>query len=162
MFNRIANVFTFFTFGLLAAILWFGAAAIHDFNNPVYSQVFVREFDGRADYQSGDRNGDLVGYQVHYITCGNPNTTFDKLNLRNGLIEASGPQYATIEKVSSPSRQITLQFRPMERKLAFEMGIANRDDFEPIGAVAYGTRRVCRIDLRGLGEASASLIRSLT
>lgn len=160
MLNRVANIFTFLTFGLLVLCAGILAAAVHDFNS-LGNNIFVREFEGHAGYQAGGAAGDLVGYQVIYIACGRPTVPVEGLNFTNGLLESSGIQYATIEKKSSPSRNIVRSFRPMERKQAFEQGLPRRDDFQLIVDNGLSTRRVCQINPAGLVNASRRLVDAL-
>lgn len=155
MLNRIANVFTFLTFGLLATILWFAAAAVHDFNSQG-SQVFVREWKRYAHYQAPN---ELVGYELEYTACGKVvERNFEALLKSNGVLEATAPNYGRIEMLNHFPGRV---FHPISREEALRVGLVDRKDFENKFEYGTGTRRICRIDLDGLGKASASLARTL-
>lgn len=155
MLNRIANVFTFLTFGLLAMILWVGAAAIHDFNGQG-SQVFVREWKRYAHYQAPN---DLVGYELEYTVCGKVvERNFEAILKSNGVLEATTPNYGRVELLNHFPGRV---FHPIPKEEALRTGLVDRKDFENKFEYGTGTRRICRIDMGGIGKASALLIQSL-
>lgn len=167
MLNRIANVVTFLTFGLLTAILGLGAVAIHDFNHRG-NNIFVREWEQHANYTIGEIGGELIGYQVHYRACGQEGRESLKIlqpNLLAGevIADAEFPSlvYGRIEKrehipfwtyhpISDEDIQ-RLDLRSLDKDLS-------RPDFE----WGRSTRRVCQVNPAGTWNATRSLFRSLT
>ncbi|TXH07792.1 MAG: hypothetical protein E6Q06_01410 [Candidatus Moraniibacteriota bacterium] len=160
MLNRIANVVTFLTFGLLSAILWLGAVAIHDFNHPVQgdSHIFKREFTRHADYQSyGDAK---IGYRIDYTVCGQVGFTekFDTLKATHRMIQASGPMYGRIELTGGPFWQL----QPLSIEEVRHLGINPTEGFYNTYEWGTSTRRVCQVNLGGIWKATGSLFQSLT
>ncbi len=155
MLNRIANVVTFLTFGLLSAILLLGAVAVHDFNNPADSRIFVREFDGKAYFETEDRQ---LAYVIDYKTCGHGSYT----GFENGLLEASAPTYGTfVSDYVTPSGVSSKRFTPLSSEVAWTMSVQQRTDFQLSGSTATGSRRVCKINPTGIWTVSRGLISKL-
>ena len=159
MLNRIANVVTFLTFGLLGVILWLGAVAVNDFNNPTQgdSHIFKREFTRHADYQA--YGNARVGYRVDYIVCGQVKftDTFDTLKDTSRMIQASVPMYGSIELTAGPFWQL----QPMSAEEVQRLGISLTKGFHNAYEWGTSTRRICRVNLAGVWTASGDLIASL-
>lgn len=160
MLNRIANVVTFLTFGLLAIILWLGAVAVHDFNNPIQgdSYIFKREFTRHADYQA--YRDTKIGYRIDYAVCGQVGFTdkFDTLKATHRMIQASGPMYGHIELTGGPFWQL----QPLSVEEVMHLGINPIEDFYNAYEWGSSTGRVCQVDLDGIWKATGLLLRSLT
>ncbi|MFA9261927.1 MAG: hypothetical protein ACEQSB_01010 [Undibacterium sp.] len=159
MLNRIANLVTFLTFGLLTAILWLGVVAIHDFNHPTQGDghIFKREFTRHADYQAYGNH--LVGYRVDYTVCGQVGfrETFDTLKGTSRMIQASTPMYGRIELTAGPFWKL----QSMSAEEVMRLGISPTEGFQNAYEWGTSTRRICLVNLSGVWAATSNLITSL-